>query len=313
MMKYFLIFLITHIATVLSKEWTPTQWIWKKQSDGTFSRLSMLLPVSLVGSNETYYFNFDTGAEVSLLFKNNVFLDRQLSEIINHSPRVYLSKEYHEATNYGVVLEGKILDASISKLPFLFHNLVTGQKSHVIGSVGLNAFSAAVLAIDFIANRAMQAENVDIIGSSSPVNIHYQDYTLSSGLPLVSLSTMGKKQGIFVLDTGFSIAELAIFNLDTWKAVTGRSLDDFRNKKIIEHTLGRRLVCIIAPSLLDIDFGPVRLGKLTTAYCLRDGIPFKETGLDGLLGNPVFYDKAILVFDTKNRQLGIGIATEPKK
>jgi len=307
------IFLLTHATISLSSEWTPIQWIWKKQPNGEVSRLSMLLPASLSGSNEVYYFNLDTGSEVSLLFKSNIFLDRELSEIISHRTRVHLTKKYPDATSYGVILDGKILGSSISKAPFLLHDVITGRKSPVIGSVGLSAFSAPVLAINFIANQAKLTESVNSIESDLPMGIRYQEYTLFAGLPLISLSTMGRKQGNFVLDTGFSIAELAIFNLSSWKTITGRSLDDFRNKKIINYTLGRRLDCVTAPSLLDIDFGSVRLGKLTTAYCLRDGSPFNETGLDGLLGNPTFYDKAVLVFDTHNRKLGIAFDMEPKK
>lgn len=299
--------------TTSSAEWAPINWIWKKQPDGGYKRTSMLLPAHITGSDKTYYFNIDTGASRSLLYKNIVFSDTVLSKILNNSSRRSIPNGFPNVMDYGLVLDGKVANTEFSKNPFLLHTVAPNMKSDVIGVVGLDAFSLPVLSIDYIIGRVLVTNDVSEVEFKLQKKIRYGKYVSISGLPSIAISMMGKTQGQYILDTGLTISDAVVFDLTSWKRMTGRELDDFRNRKKHDFTLGRSFNCTSAPALLNMDFGSITLGKLVIDYCLRDGIPMKERGFDGMIGGPSFYDKAVIVFDTKNQQIGFSFSEENKK
>jgi hypothetical protein len=311
--KYVLPLYLLTAFPVSGAEWTSAQWVWQKQPDGNFSKRSMLLPAHIVGSSKTYYFNLDTGAEISLLFKNIISSNLSLSKIFNNSSRSSVPSGFLYTMNYGFIVNGEIAATKFSNKAFLLQTSIPSMKTDIIGLVGLNAFSAPVLTVDYIKDRVALTNDVSEVEDDLPQKISYEKYTYTTGLPAINISTMGKSQGQYILDTGVSISDAVVFDLSSWKKMTGRELSDFRNKKIRDYTLGRFFDCVSAPSLLNIDIGSTTLGKLTIAYCLRDGIPIREKGIDGLIGTPSFFGKAIIIFDTKNQKVGFAFSEEQKK
>lgn len=140
--------------------------------------------------------------------------------------------------DYGFVLNGNIADMPFSKVPLLLNTAVPHVSSNIIGFVGLDAFSTSIISIDLVNSRVLLTDTISEVMDSIKGSVVYEKYTSVYGLPAVTVYNMGKSQGLYIFDTGISGADGVIFNIENWKKMTGKEIDDFRNKKTRKFSQG---------------------------------------------------------------------------
>jgi hypothetical protein len=305
--KSSLIFLISMPLSGMCVDWSPIHWNGPKRVTGEQVKESLLIEAKIEDSTKPFYFQLDTGAEVSMLFLHSIAGNVDLVPFFGKSSSVPVPDGYPNALEYGIKLKGTIANNPFSKEPFLIHKLVGVKNSPLIGMVGLSAFSSPVLAIDFVGNRVAALSDVQQIEHELNRPVMYQTYTVINGLPTLPIFSSKKLRGNFVIDTGSSQFGLIVFDDAIWMEMTGRKINDPKNTKINGATWGYQLNCIGAPSLTDVELKKISLGKIDLAYCLENNRPMKISGSEGLLGNAAFFDRAMLIFDQSSRRVGISM------
>jgi hypothetical protein len=292
--------------TVQAVEWSPISWSIRKLEDGKIVKEALLVTAQISDIKKPFYFQLDTGTQDSFLFMHSIGSDQDLAPYFQTISSAPVPKnEYKNVTDYGVKLDGKIINSHFSKEPFFVNTRLGARNSPLIGIVGLSVFSKPVLAIDFINNRVAVASNTDEIGNYIKFPIIYEKYSIIGSLPALPVSSGGKSRGNFVVDTGANQFGMIIFDIEKWSEMTGRKIDDVENKQIDGNNWNDHLTCKQAPALTPIEFNYLSLGRIDLAYCMEGNRPMKVAGIDGMVGNAAFLDRAVLIFDQSTRRIGI--------
>ncbi|HJU71806.1 MAG TPA: hypothetical protein VJ603_08165 [Paucimonas sp.] len=289
---------------VYCTDWQPIYWAGQQKTKSEISKEAFLIKLKIDGITTDYYVNFDTGAADSFLFKNVIEKAPELAEYFHNEEKIKISKNYHDIEDFGYSVKGNIIGKRLSGNAFLLNNLIPAVKSSVIGIVGLGAFSQPYLAIDFINNRIINTNNIKEIEIDINKPFIFEKYQDIDGLPAVLLNDKSEKLGKFVFDTGSSNQEIVLFNLETWIKLTGVKINDKSNEYKSIISLGHKFFCAIHISQKELNIGTINLGKPNLQFCLRDGIAMQEKGLDGIIGSRLFYEKAIVLIDIKNKEIG---------
>lgn len=286
-------------------EWFPIVWYGPKRDNGAQIKEALLIEAKIANVARPFFFQLDTGAADSMLFLRSIANNTDIAPFLKMAKSGSVPYEYPDTLSYGIKMQGSILGSSYSEELFYISKVAGLQNTDLIGMIGLTGFLSEILVIDFIENRVTTISNRLDIEQIVKSPISYEHYQMVDGVPTAPILFTQKLQGHFAIDTGASQFGLIVFDLEKWMTMTGRTLDDSRNAKANGSTWSYSLKCTLAPALGNISLKTISLGELDIAYCLENDQPMIVPGIDGMLGNAAFFDKAVIIFDQSTRSFGV--------
>lgn len=174
-----LIFLFT--CSVKAQNLDSLHFVWSGDSIGGqyFEKTAILLPVHITNDTNTYYFQFDTGANHSTLYLGT---ENKIKPVV---------KETNIQTNIGVLH----FDTLSSMSPFI-------ENQHlVLGTLGADILQSKMLLIDFQKQLIVYGDSIET------TQFHNYSMQTSFGRPAIDISINGNPY-TFLFDTGSSIFEI---------------------------------------------------------------------------------------------------------
>jgi hypothetical protein len=242
-----------------------------------FEKTSMHIPVKLYNDTTTYYFQFDTGADVSFLYIGDTLYKKTID--------LFTNKDVIE-TNIGKLQLYNITSNSIYS---------DNGKIH-IGTIGADFLKDKKIEIDF------KNQIISLLSNYSNLDYHTVPMETSYGRPIITLNYQNSEYK-FLFDTGSSL-----FELWTTKKIWKKWADANANIKGFPiSSWGKINTAFRAPLKI----------QLTSALCSslifnsvwynsnkKFDAEFKNMQLSGIIGNKPFLETVILL-DFESNLIGV--------
>lgn len=253
------------------------EWLGDSISGVYHEKTAMIIPVRLENDTNNYYFQFDTGANVSTIYYGKQNTSNVASPII-HSTRIKTSI-------------GEINFDTISYMsPFI------ERKMLIIGTIGSDVLQNKIVQIDY------QNQEITFIDGVDTNLFEFHPMNLSYGRPVLALVT-GEMRYSFIFDTGSSLFELWTTK-KIWKKIA------FKNSPINEFTIwswGQLSTIYSAPLIYDYSFfkcKEINLNSVCYSSNKKHDKIFKQAKVNGVIGNKPFHS-TVLILDFKTERFGI--------
>jgi len=258
----------------------PFIWLNDSINGKLYEKTALIIPVEVIGDTGVYYFQFDTGANKSYLYKNSGL------KLTNESNGNVIVN-----TNYG----------SLQFLQSTTNNSFIENGYKVIGTLGADFISKKVIEIDYLNQKLTFIDKYD------STDYCVQPISLSYGRPVLPIS-INNKTYYFLFDTGSSI-----FGLWTTKKLWKR----WRKENVITNEIpinswGKTHICYqsqFANELTILD-SHISINQLWYSSNRQFKKVFKQANTNGVIGNISFLNNIILI-DLKNNFFGVKLSKTP--
>ncbi len=270
------ILLFTFLFTILLGNAQEVSFIW---SDDTlngeyFEKTAIKIPVQLEGDTNTYYFQFDTGANHSSLYTkgaDSTFVNRIAEKEINSSIGT-LKLDINSSMSFSTA------------------------KGNTIGTIGSDILKDKAIEIDY------NNQKIKFLSQYNENKYQLSDISKSFGRPVINIEVKGKPYP-YLFDTGASL-----FDLWTTKKYWNKWKD--KEASISEfpiYSWGKTNTAyrtqLKAPT--NINGWPTTSVKQVWYNSNKNfNKLFKEADVDGIIGNVPFLNEVILI-DMKNLKMGV--------
>jgi len=253
------------------------EWLGDSINGVYHEKTAMIIPVSFENDTNKYYFQFDTGANVSSIYQGRENNSNLAFPIIN-STRI--------KTNIGEVNFDTISYMS----PF------TEQNKLVLGTIGADVLKNKIVQIDY------QKQEIIFIDKADTNLFEFHPMNLSHGRPVLGI-VADERRYSFIFDTGSSLFELWTTK-KTWKKFA------FKNSPVNEFTIwswGQLSTIYSAPVIYDYSLfkcKEINLNSVCYSSNKKHDKIFKQAKVNGVIGNKPFL-RTVLVLDFKTERFGI--------
>jgi hypothetical protein len=262
-----IIFLICSFFSTTSSSATKIPFFWDSfESSGiTYEKAVMLIAVA---GKKDKFLQLDTGASDSYVYGVDVGRDLKFK-----------------------TLNGSIQTHNFKAMPKM-------EADKTIGTLGTDYFKGQCLTVDF-PNQMLEVTNCDNINK---VNISWLDsFRFRTGHLMIKVSSGNNVFKNVILDTGSSIFPLTLTKKHWLKVV---SPEDAKNPpfKIKVSSWGKEVELKGALPVAPICIGSICESK---AVYIEPNLDLEAVGIEGVVGNILFYDFYSIIFNFKNDTVGI--------
>ena len=277
---------------------TDIEWIqFKWKSDSLNGRLlekaAMYIPVRLDTIPEKYYMQFDLGLDVS------VFYEKPFLTVLKKYP-ILNSKIETDTSGYVWLRDIQLLmdDRPARTRDYILFKDFGNSESDLIGSVGAAELKNRVLIIDF---RNQKLGITDRLSADAGKDFEMVKCEILKNRIFIPCTINGRKYR-FMFDTGTSLTPLL-----TTREIYEASVSNRKQDTIQAGSWGEAVKITGALSKHGIRLGDkIRLKKNIFYTTDHEKIIdfFKREEIDGMIGNPYFFDEVIMI-DFKDGYFGV--------
>lgn len=286
-----LLFLMTVIISLFTLETFKGQSIdfkWERDSiNGKMvEKIAMSVPFTI--ENKTYRFQFDLGANMTLIY-DKCF---ETTEFIKNKK---MDKPM-EAAGYQVFTVDN-QNFSVGKLKvenYKLHGLLNFEQEEACGVVGADLFQNQYLIIDFPNKKAIVTDEL-----KTNKKIDFVDIKIINNKPILPLEIDGKVYH-FQYDTGASVFPIVSYKknfqnlIESSEIIENFNIRNFNNPLIVKAIKTNK----------EINIGKSSFNTKEFWFTDEDYFSFEQQGIDGIIGNVFFLDKTIVI-DFKNKKFAI--------
>ncbi len=293
-----LLFLFVAISYSQDIQWSTFQWSGHSISNKAFDRAAVLVPVKLKQASRTFWMQFDTGSDASMVYEIPF---RQLN----------FPAQAIEVRDNFVTMGGLLGDFPFDSVRFWIRrdfgdSLNEKERYPVIGTIGQDMIVGKILILDFPKNKFCLVDSLGQIPTALLSRAHFVPLNRRNNKLFVSLQIADTISEHFFFDTGASMFPI-VTTKEMWRKVTGLQGDEVDNIRIKVPSWGEEAILVGAPIKGSLKFGNLQVWN-ALAYFDSTGVidfsiwPFKT---DGAIGNALFYDEYTIVLDLIENRFGI--------
>lgn len=267
--------------------WARFYWIGAKLGGKQFDKSAMMIPVQVQGSPYYFNFQFDMGADVTMIYgKNAESINKKHPEIELKDP-TFIFGDFTAKCSSPVFLRENY-GSNVRKF-----EAIPNAKGENIGTIGADMFRNKVVIIDYPKERFSILDEIPAIYATATMT----DFTLErNGRILLPMQLRGQNYKI-MFDNGSSI-----FQLITSTA----NIDKFSKAGVTE------TMKIPAWGKMHKVMGRPLKDEFTLAGQTYSDILVYESPIEGtsseeydaITGNALFFDK-VVIFDLRNKKIGV--------
>lgn len=261
---------------------------WEKDSiNGKLvDKIAMSVPFTI--ENKTYRFQFDLGANMTLIydkcFEKTEFIKNKKVE----QPMEAVGHQVFTVDNQNF---------SVGKLKvenYKLHGLLNFEQGEACGVVGADLFQNKYLIIDFPNKKAIVTDKL-----KTTKKIDFVDIKIINNKPILPLEIDGKEYH-FQYDNGASVFPIVSYKknfqnlIESSEIIENFNIRNFNNPLIVKAIKTNKEIIIGKSSFNTKEFW----------FTDEDYFSFEQQGIDGIIGNVFFLDKTIVI-DFKNKKFGI--------
>ena len=282
---------MTVIMSLFTSEIFKAQSIdfkWERDSiNGKLvDKIAMSVPFTI--ENKTYRFQFDLGANMTLIY-DKCF---EKTEFIKNKKT---DKPMEAAGHQVFTVDNQ--NFSVGKLKienYKLHGLLNFEQEEACGVVGADLFQNKYLIIDFPNKKAIVSEKL-----KTNKKIDFVDIRIINNKPILPLEIDGKVYQ-FQYDNGASIFPIVSYKknfqnlIESSEIIENFNIRNFNNPLIVRAIKTNKEIIIGKSSFNTKEFW----------FTDEDYFSFEQQEIDGIIGNVFFLDKTIVI-DFKNKKFGI--------
>jgi hypothetical protein len=276
--------------------WQAFKWIPIEMNNKLYDKAAIFVPIQFEDSEKTFWLQLDTGA--------NTQFDGVTFDSINPPHRIIQTGTAYDKVRFN----GKIAGYETQNAKFVsmkkWGGIVKESDQEInIGTLGLDFFEDKILVLDFPNSRLAIVTSESLLPTEITKDVTYYPAEMISNFFAISLTAKGASHMI-AYDTGSSAFPL-LLNHDLWQQLTGR--DGTEPENIIREgpAWGNLITFIGAPSLEELFLSDLSLGNPGVFFRKDKPDWFKESGIDGVMGNEPFYDDSIVILDGIGMRFGL--------
>lgn len=284
-----LLLLITTImclSTLIKAQSFDFKWEKDSLNGKMVDKIAMSVPFTI--ENKTYRFQFDLGANMTLIYdkcfeKTDLIKNKKIEQPM-------------EAAGHTVFTVGN-QSFNVGKLKiehYKLHGLLNFEQGEACGVVGADLFQNKYLIIDFPNKKVIVSEKL-----KTSEKIDFVDIKIINNKPIIPLK-IDDKVYHFQYDNGASIFPIVSYkkNFQTLihasEIIENFNIRNFNNPLIVKAIETNKEIIIGKSSFNTKEFW----------FTDEDYFSLKQQGIDGIIGNVFFLDKTIVI-DFKNKKFGI--------
>lgn len=286
MQKLLLITIIIFLSTAIKAQSFDFKWEKDSLNGKMVDKIAMSVPFTI--ENKTYRFQFDLGANMTLVYdkcfeKTELIKNKKIDQPMEAAGHKVFTVDNQ---NFSV---GKIKIEN-----YKLHGLLNFDQEEACGVIGADLFQNKYLIIDFPNKKAMVSEKL-----KPSKNIDFVDIKIINNKPIIPLKIDGKVYH-FQYDNGASIFPIVSYKknfqnlIDSSKIIENFNIRNFNNPLIVKAIETNKEIIIGKSSFNTNEFW----------FTDEDYFSLKQQGIDGIIGNVFFLDKTIVI-DFKNKKFGI--------
>jgi len=286
-----LLFLMTVIISLFTSEIFKGQSIdfkWERDSiNGKLvDKIAMSVPFTI--ENKTYRFQFDLGANMTLIYdkcfeKTEFIKDKKTDQPMEAAGHRVFTIDNQNFSVGGLKVENHKL-----------HGLLNFEQEEACGVIGADLFQNKYLIIDFPNKKAIISEKL-----KTTKKIDFVDIKIINNKPILPLK-IDNKVYQFQYDNGASIFPIVSYKknfqnlIESSEIIENFNIRNFNNPLIVKAIKTNKEIIIGKSSFSTKEFW----------FTDEDYFSFEQQGIDGIIGNVFFLDKTIVI-DFKNKKFGI--------
>ncbi len=249
-------------------------------------KIAMSVPFNI--ENKTYRFQFDLGANMTLIY-DKCF---EKTEFIKNKK---IDKPMEAAGHQVFTVDNQ--NFSVGKLKvenYKLHGLLNFEQEEACGVVGADLFQNKYLIIDFPNQKATVSDKL-----KTNKKIDFVDIKIINNKPILPLEIDGKVYH-FQYDNGASIFPIVSYKknfqnlIESSEIIENFNIRNFNNPLIVKAIKTNK----------EINIGKSTFNTKEFWFTDQDYFSFEQQGIDGIIGNVFFLDKTIVI-DFKNKKFGI--------
>lgn len=272
--------------TVFKAQSIDFKWERDSLNGKMVDKIAMSVPFTI--ENKTYRFQFDLGANMTLIY-DKCF---EKTELIKNKK---VDQPMEAAGHKVFTVDNQNFNIGKLKVEnYKLHGLLNFDQGEVCGVVGADLFQNKYLIIDFLNKKAIVSEKL-----KSFKNIDFVYIKIINNKPIIPLKIDGKVYH-FQYDNGASIFPIVSYKknfqnlIDSSKIIENFNIRNFNNPLIVKAIEANKEIIIGKSSFNTKEFW----------FTDEDYFSFEQQGIDGIIGNVFFLDKTIVI-DFKNKKFGI--------
>lgn len=273
-------------STVLKSQNIDFKWERDSINGKMVEKIAMSVPLTI--ENKTYRFQFDLGANMTLIY-DKCF---EKTEFIKNKK----TEQPMEAAGHQVFTVDN-QNFSVGKLKvenYKLHGLLNFEQEEACGVVGADLFQNKYLIIDFPNQKATVSDKL-----KTTKKIDFVDIKIINNKPILPLEIDGKVYQ-FQYDNSASIFPIVSYKknfqnlIESSEIIENFNIRNFNNPLIVKAIKTNKEIIIGKSTFHTKEFW----------FTDEDYFSFGQQGIDGIIGNVFFLDKTIVI-DFKNKKFGI--------
>lgn len=271
--------------------WADFQWVGDSIGNRYFDRLAMNIPATIPGLPYNFTFQFDLGADVTMLYGNNVF------KIFEGHPELQPVKigDAEIVKNFTIEYGSLFAKTEACYVKSAYGDslaLPGATDTPHIGTIGADMFQDKVLVIDYPRQRFAVCQDIPAVYSKNLVDMDLDD----RGRVILPMVMKGKKYRIS-FDNGSSLFSLITVEKNISKFSSGPDTDS------LEISSWRKKHYVTGKMITDTFELAGRKFANVKVYANHTGLGIDDQ-TDGMTGNALFWNNTIVI-DFRHKKFGI--------
>jgi hypothetical protein len=275
---------------------SPFLWTTHEVRGKTIEKGSILVPITVKGSDKKLYAQLDTGCDHTPLY--------------GPALRAF-GIDFDSTTNEGIAfIWGNLDDYWIPADEWVLMRWNMGQNvdpdSHdpidrIVGTIGLDQIIDRVLILDFPGAQLAVIDDTALIDRIVMDTVHYVPATIGFNKFYVDV-VLGEDTLKSVRYDSGSSSETLILPKDLWQRTTGLTGDEAHVIRDSAQSWGNYVHFLTAPATGDLSFGPVTVPTPLVTY-----VDWPDPTMQNMLlmGNAPFADSFVVVLDCIGNRFGV--------
>lgn len=273
--------------------WQPFEWKPLESGGGIYDKAFLMVPIQFAGLESKCWLQLDTAA-YSLI-------DGRALDTMGIRYKVDLQGAGYRVAQFDATIAG--YEARKASFRRLDQQASVFSADSPIGTLGMDFFHDKILVIDFPNRRLGIARSEGQIPAVISNRVVFTSAEMLQHWFLVKV-TEGERTLKVAYDTGSSLFPF-IVDKDLWEGLTGKVGDAPENTRVEGESWGKTVTIVGAPTEEEIRIGGISLGRPHVYFDTTSSITFGRSGVDGVMGNALFYDRYIVILDCIGQRFGL--------
>lgn len=279
-------------------QWTEFQWVPAEIGGKLEEKAAIMLPLKIDGQNEgNLLMQLDTGCWSTVFYELPFqLIDKDAYRVKNTKDGRPLAVQYDGAIGTLPIKRGLAQIKQDYGTPY--QQL---QGDIYFGTVGLDMFAEHVLVLDFPNQRLCVLDSVSDLPAEIAANSSFAPAGWAQGWFAVEAVAAGRSLDLF-FDTG---STPLIVTAELWQQLTGKAEEDQGVERFTGNSWGEQISLLEAPLLGEFSLGDFHAEDISVYQTTSFNQMFIQVGVDGLIGNALFYDEYVVILDLKEMRFGL--------